>query len=650
MVGQNPEVPVMRRPIRLTAALSAAALLAGLVACSHQAGPESAVSAFLAGWQKGQFDSSLHLISADGAAAGGADVAAKIKKMAGDLAAKSPTLKSETPKVQKNDASAVIDVAWPIATGVTWTYQTTLRLHLNNGTWNPIWEPSVFQPAMKDTDKLTLNGTDANRGSILDGGGQPIFANLPVVTVGIQPNLVKGDLNALITTLDDAFKSVQTDVDVSSLANQVKAAQPAAFVQVATLRQATYDQIRSKIHDLNGTVFQTGTMPLAPTKVFAHALLGTVGDVTKERMDAKPGKYQIGDQVGFGGLQETYDDRLRGAPAVSVALAGAPSTDGTTTPPGKVLFHTDPVAGQPIKTTIDQRTQNAADSALTGTTLPASLVAIRISDGAILAVANGPGASGNDLGLTGSVPPGSMFKAVTATNLLETGKVNINTMVNCPAALNVGGRSFTNSNGEVLGNVPLHQDFAQSCNTAFASLAPQLGPTGLKDTAAQLGIGVPWDLGVNEAFSGSVSANGDAIEQAAAAFGQGRTLVSPVAMAAAAAALARGQWKQPHLVLDPAPAKPAADQAALKQPTVDAMHQMMREVVTDGTAKADKGVPGAPIYGKTGTAEYDNDPAHAHSWFMGFRGDIAFAVFVQSGGLSTAVAVPIAGRFFTTLG
>jgi cell division protein FtsI/penicillin-binding protein 2 len=647
-VGQNPKVPATPRSTRLTAALSAVALLVGLVACSHQPGPESAVAAFLAGWQKGQFDSSLHLVSADGAAVAGTDVAAKIKKMAGDLAAKPPTLKSEKPKVQKNDATAVIGVAWPVSTGVNWTYQTTLRLHLNNGQWSPIWEPSAFQPDMKDTDKLSLNSTGADRGSVLDGSGQPIVTNLPVVTIGIQPSLVKGDLNALVKTLDDAFKSVQADVDVSGLANQVKAAQPTAFVQVATLRQSTYDQIRSKIHDLNGTVFRTGTLPLAPTKVFAHALLGTVGDATKERMDAKPGKYQIGDQVGFGGLQEKYDDRLRGASGVSIALAGAPATDGTTTP-GKVLFHTDPVAGQPIKTTIDQKTQNAADAALTGTTLPASLVAIRVSDGAILAVANGPGATGLDLGLTATVPPGSMFKAVTATNLLEAGKVNVNTMVNCPATLTVDGRSFKNSDNEVLGNVPLHQDFAQSCNTAFASLAPQLGPTGLKDTAAQLGIGVPWDLGT-DAFSGSVSAGGDAIEQAAAAFGQGKTLVSPVAMAGAAAALARGQWKQPHLVLDPAPAKPAADQAALKQPTMDAMHQMMREVVTDGTAKADKGVPGPPIYGKTGTAEYDNDPAHAHSWFMGFRGDIAFAVFVQSGGLSTAVAVPIAGKFFTTLG
>jgi cell division protein FtsI/penicillin-binding protein 2 len=161
---------------------------------------------------------------------------------------------------------------------------------------------------------------------------------------------------------------------------------------------------------------------------------------------------------------------------------------------------------------------------------------------------------------------------------------------------------------------------------------------------------VPWDLGI-DAYTGKVSVNENEVERTAAAFGQGTTLVSPVVMAGATAALARGQWKQPHLLSDPAPGKPAADQAALKQSTVDAMHGMMREVVTNGTAKSLANAPGAPISGKTGTAEFDNNnPARTHSWFIGFRGDLAFAVFIQDGGLSTAAAVPTAGQFFKQLG
>jgi cell division protein FtsI/penicillin-binding protein 2 len=638
----------MSRSTRVTAVLAAAALAGGLAACSHQPAPDSAVAAFLDGWKSGTFPATVTLVSPSGTATSSVDVAAKIKKLTGDLATVKPTLKAAKAKVTNKDATATIDVSYPISSGVVWTYQSTLRLTLSDGKWRPIFEPSVIEPDLKDTDQLTVKTTLPDRGAILDGSGQPLVSKQPVVRVGVEPDLIKNQ-TSLISALDAAFKSAPVDVDLSGLPAQIQAASPKSFIPIVTLRRPVYDKIRSQIHDLDGTVFVEDTMMLAPSSTFARAVLGTVGDVTKERMDKNPGKYQVGDQVGFGGLEESYDDRLRGKDGVQVIIPAAKAQDGSTTGQDKTVFKSDPVAGQTIKTTLDQRTENAAETALTMTKQPSALVAIRISDGALLAVANGPGAQGNDLALTAQVPPGSMFKTVTATNLLEAGKITVNTPVPCPQTLTVGGYTIHNSEFEELGTVPLHVDFAKSCNTAFASLAPQLGPTGLADTAKQLGVGIPWDLGT-DVYTGSVSANGDATEQAAAAFGQGKTTISPVVMAAMAAAVNRGQWKQPHLVLDPAPAKPATDQTTLKPSTVDALKQMMREVVTDGTGVKDKNVPGAPIYGKTGTAEHDNQPTPTHSWFMGFRGDVAFCVFVQDGGMSTDAAVPIAGKFFTVLG
>ena len=77
---------------------------------------------------------------------------------------------------------------------------------------------------------------------------------------------------------------------------------------------------------------------------------------------------------------------------------------------------------------------------------------------------------------------------------------------------------------------------------------------------------------------------------------------------------------------------------------------MMREVVTDGTAKSLAHLPGDPIYGKTGTAQYDdNNPDKTHSWFIGYRGDMAFAVLIENGGLSTQGAVPLAGKFLSAV-
>jgi cell division protein FtsI/penicillin-binding protein 2 len=78
---------------------------------------------------------------------------------------------------------------------------------------------------------------------------------------------------------------------------------------------------------------------------------------------------------------------------------------------------------------------------------------------------------------------------------------------------------------------------------------------------------------------------------------------------------------------------------------------MMRSTVTDpqGTATALAGLPGAPVSGKTGTAQYTPDNKQAHAWVTGYRGDLAFAVFVYGGQSSKKVGVPIAKTFLAAL-
>ena len=75
---------------------------------------------------------------------------------------------------------------------------------------------------------------------------------------------------------------------------------------------------------------------------------------------------------------------------------------------------------------------------------------------------------------------------------------------------------------------------------------------------------------------------------------------------------------------------------------------LMRPVVTEGTA-ADANLPGR-VGGKTGTAEFGTgDPLPTHAWFIGFRGDLAFAVLVEDGGVGGRVAAPAAARFLRGL-
>src|SRR5207253_5495077 len=124
---------------------------------------------------------------------------------------------------------------------------------------------------------------------------------------------------------------------------------------------------------------------------------------------------------------------------------------------------------------------------------------------------------------------------------------------------------------------------------------------------------------------------------------------SPLGMALVAATAASGTWHPPALVTDP-PQGPAASPATVAPAVVDGLHQLMRAVVTSGTGTP-ANLPGAPVYGKTGTAEFGpGNPPATHAWFVGFRGDMAFAVLVEGGGVGGRVAAPIGARFLTAAG
>lgn len=633
---------------RAVASLACLALgAASLTACSDDGGPEQAVDAFLAGWSAGKLDQ-IPFVSSSGQRTPATGVLEQLTELSGELADTPPGLKRDGDvKVTESIGTATVTVDWTLPSGTHWTYPTTVRLQRGpDDEWQVIWEPTIVQEKLTSGEQLAVRRLPAPRGAILDAAGAPIVAARPVVQVGVQPDEVP-DPAALVRDLDAAFKAIRPaispPVDVSDLPERLSAAKPGAFVDVVLLRKEAYLQIKPRIYDLPGTKFVEGQRDLAPTREFARALLGSVDPAQKADLEADPGAYEVGDMVGHGGLQGGYEKQLRGTAGASV-ITTRTTPDGTVESTGTELFRQEPQPGATLRTTLDMKAQLAADGALNGVRQRSALVAVRISDGALIAVANGPGGGTENLALTAQVPPGSTFKMVSALGLLDLGAVTLDGPAPCPKTFTIDGATFKNADDFELGNVPFRADFARSCNTAFAALAERLGLTGLADAGRSLGLEGDWKLGV-EAFSGKVSSDGNGAEQSAAAFGQGTTLVSPVAMAGATAAVVRGQWQQPTLILEPAPAEPAPAGPQLKPGSVEPLRTMMREVITDGTATALRDVPGQPVHGKTGTAEYDNNPENTHAWFTGWQGDVAFAVFVEKGGSSGDTAVPITERF-----
>ncbi|GAA3827251.1 hypothetical protein GCM10022226_55210 [Sphaerisporangium flaviroseum] len=298
------------------------------------------------------------------------------------------------------------------------------------------------------------------------------------------------------------------------------------------------------------------------------------------------------------------------------------------------------------RTTLDWWTQAAAARALDGVGHPAAIVAIKPSTGEVRAVADrlpGQGA------FYKPYPPGSTFKIITASALLRD-QLTGDSPVDCPAHYSVpNGRTFDNHRDEGHGTVSLRQAFALSCNTSFSRLAVEHLTDGrLRREAEEFGFGGNLKSGLG-GVCGSVREAGNGDELGADAIGQNSVEATPLCMALVAAAVENGTWRPPRLMSEQAVRRLEVQgrpkPRKLPAQVVSQLRSMMSAVVTDGTA-ASAGLPKG-VSGKTGTAEPSSGDDHA--WFVGYRGDLAFAVFVEHGGTGAEAAAGLAARFLGAL-
>jgi cell division protein FtsI/penicillin-binding protein 2 len=386
--------------------------------------------------------------------------------------------------------------------------------------------------------------------------------------------------------------------------------------------------------------------------------------------------------TGIGGLQQQYDEQLRGTDAVVIRAQRADLTreqiQSAATDPRRVLFEIAPQPGTPLKTTLDPRLQTLAETTLQDVKPASAIVALRPSSGAVLAAASGPGSNGYNTAMLGQYAPGSTFKMVDSLAMFRNG-LTPDSKVQCTPTLNVDGRTFKNAEGYPegsLGSVTLRDAFAHSCNTAFIAARDSVSQGQLEAAAMAMGLAVEAPSLGADAFLGSVPADAAGTEHAASMIGQGKVLLSPLAAAMMAGAVAKGAPVSPQLVLNPdggaaaagtasgsaAPsAQPSATASAEAPSTASdkpitaaeaaSLADMMRAVVTSGHAGFLSSVPGQPVGAKTGTAEFGNEnPPKTHAWIVAVHGDLAVAVFVEDGGLGATTSGPLLKQFLTAAG
>lgn len=343
-----------------------------------------------------------------------------------------------------------------------------------------------------------------------------------------------------------------------------------------------------------------------------------------------------GDPAGISGLQAAFDRDLGGSASGEVQLLEAGQVV-------QVLAHIRGRAPQPVQTSIDPRLQGIVDARLGGLDKPAAMVVIRPSTGEVVAVGNNP-SNGFNRALNGRYPPGSTFKIVTSTALLTNG-LTPDSPTSCPEIAKIGGREFRNAEGAALGDIPFRRAFFESCNTAFVQLAADLDAADLVGAAGRFGFNAVPGIEL-PAETSSFPDPHSVVDQASAAIGQGRVAATPLQMATVAATVASGTHRTTTLrkVVTVSAGTPLPDGVAAT------LQELMRLVVEQGTGTAAR-LPGAPVHGKTGTAEFGTArPPRTHAWFVGFRGDLALAVVVEDSGFGGVVAAPLAREVFRQIG
>ena len=495
--------------------------------------------------------------------------------------------------------------------GAPWMYTGNFTLRRVGPSWKIVWSPSVINPGLRRGLRLAVISTTRPRMPILDAEGRPLQVRSTAYVLGVVPRKLK---NAT-ATVDALFRV--TGIDPTEMLGWIRAAPSGRFLELVTYKPGAYHRLARRLGKVPGLMHHRQRVLLFDS--IAKAVVGSVGAEASTALRNAGIAYRPGATVGLSGLQSRYQAYLTGTPKTEVVAATA---RGRTV---RVLKTWSGRAPASVQTTIDGGVQQAATRAVTAAPGSAAIVAMQASSGRILAVADhkAPGMPAIDP-LDGQYSPGAAFTIVSTEALLAKG-VTVNTPIPCTPVNTVGGHNFRNvprrsgaDQGATLGG-----DFAQSCATAFAGLSLRLNMADLSKAAAGFGFGRAWQLPLR-GFSGTVGTANGVTQLAAAAIGQGNVKVSPLTMADVAAQVATGTWHEPALVTRPLDAQQSR-QTPFAAGTLASLRNLMRDAVRSGAARR-ANVTGQLVYGQVGTTPFASGKHQRWAtWFVGYRGDVAFA-------------------------
>ncbi|MGE8204592.1 penicillin-binding transpeptidase domain-containing protein [Heyndrickxia sp. NPDC080065] len=529
--------------------------------------------------------------------------------------------------------------------------------------WYIDWSPELILPGLEKGDKIKPVTIDPKRGEIRDRNGSGLAINGQIYQFGIVPEKMAGHEAEVKQKLASLLNMSVSEIDQKLKASWVK---PNLFVPIKKVSPENEGLVQ-KLLDLPGVDKQDTEGRVYPFGAATAHLVGYIGSITAEQLEKEKDKgYTSNSVVGKRGLEQLFEEKLRGTPGEKISII---KPDGTET----VVAETEVQNGKNISVTIDGDLQNKIYNEMKDNAGTAA--AIHPLTGEVLSLVSTPSFDPNDFaqGISGeeytklekdplqplinrfalSYAPGSVIKPITGAIALQNGslKTTDTKTINGKSwgkGGSWGGYQITRVH-ETSGPINIQTALMYSDNIFFAQAALDMGADkfvkGLKDFGFNEEIPFTYPLKKSQ-ISSDGTLNRE-ILLADTGYGQGQMLTNILQLATAYTPfLNSGNLLKPYLLLD------EKNTGIWKKNIISADNAksiagMMRQVVADprGTGHG-ANLPNVALAGKTGTAELKsskNEEGKENGVFVAYdskKKDLLVAMLiegVQKGGSKIVV-------------
>lgn len=534
---------------------------------------------------------------------------------------------------------------------------------------------------LSEENRIALKLTLPERGKIFDRDGQILADNFKAFRLVIVPERAKNPkdvlqrVGQLVTLTEEAQKQALHKMKTSL-----------SFVPVAIkdfLDFAEVSRVQVNLPDLPGVDVDEVQARKYPQKKLASHVLGYMGPVTKEQLQATPDPLlsQPDFRVGRKGAEAHFDENLRGRAGTNHVEVNASGREV------RIINEVAAKQGEDLHLSLVTAVQKEVEEKLQGRR--GAIAVMDLADSTLIAMASAPTFDPNgftygldtttwqDLILNPERPlfnrccqgvyaPGSTFKMLVALAGLEEGVITPEERIDCTGKMRFGNRDFHCWEEKGHGATDMHHAIAKSCDIYFYELGDRLGVDKIKYYANLFGLGeetgvfLPESKGLipDEAWKRKTyGTRWQKGENLITAIGQGYVLSTPIQLLTMTARLATGFKLSPTLIKQNEP--PLFEPLPFKPENLKIIQDAMAAVVTApyGTAYGSR-LSKTPLAGKTGTSQvvsrrHDKDTAlkdileheRTHALFVGYAPAnaprFATVVMLENAGSGSAAAAPM---------